>query len=523
MNTWKEIVKSFPSTPFLFVGSGLTRRYLGLPNWDGLLEHFARKLKDDKYTYKSYLSKANNDRPFAATLIEDDFNKRWFDDINFRTKSENVENAVDHGVTPFKAEVAYYIKQFNELNELYTNEINLLSYLSKQNISGFITTNYDNFLESITTDYKTFIGQEQLIFSPIQQMAEIFKIHGSADVPQSIILTKSDYEKFDTASTYLVAKLMTIFVENPIIFIGYSIGDKNIQNIIKDIVTCMSPEHISKLNNRFIFVKHNKNLKDSLEISKILHYVDDKAVPMTQIETDNYYMIYEGLKDKCAAVPVRTLRFFKDQFYLYAQTAKPSKFIMVNINDANLNPDQLCISLGLEKRMAKMGYTGIGVEDWYKNVIYDNYLECTSDELLSYSFTHLFKSQGQFALPIFKYISSSTNDYSEIIETNGIKNFDDLFNKGQIKGRHNKTMTAYALTSITAVANFASENGHLKNNSLYYASLLTEHEININDLKHFILRFLDENPTALSENYADDAAKSNLKRLIRVYDWLKYH
>lgn len=228
MNTRKEIVKSFPSTPFLFVGSGLTRRYLGLPNWDGLLEHFARKLKDDKYTYKSYLSKANNDRPFTATLIENDFNKRWFDDINFRTKSENVENAVDHGVTPFKAEVAYYIKQFNKLNELYTNEINLLSHLSKQNISGFITTNYDNFLENITTDYKTFIGQEQLIFSPIQQMAEIFKIHGSADVPQSIILTKSDYEKFDTASTYLVAKLMTIFVENPIIFIGYSIGDKNI-------------------------------------------------------------------------------------------------------------------------------------------------------------------------------------------------------------------------------------------------------------------------------------------------------
>lgn len=159
----------------------------------------------------------------------------------------------------------------------------------------------------------------------------------------------------------------------------------------------------------------------------------------------------------------------------------------------------------------------------YKNVIYDNYLECTSDELLSYSFTHLFKSQGQFALPIFKYISFSTNDYSEIIETNGIKNFDDLFNKALIEGRHNKTMTAYALTSITAVANFASENGHLKNNSLYYASLLTEHEINVNDLKHFILRFLDENPTALSENYADNAAKSNLKRLIRVYDWLKYH
>lgn len=196
---------------------------------------------------------------------------------------------------------------------------------------------------------------------------------------------------------------------------------------------------------------------------------------------------------------------------------------MVNINDANLNPDQLCISLGLEKRMTKMGYTGINIEDWYKNVIYDDYLEYSPDDLLSYSFTHLFKSQGSFALPIFKYISMAKNDYGNIIEINKITKFDNLFNSNQIKGRHNKTMTAYALNSITAVANYASKDGKLQSNALYYASLLTESEINPEQLKHLILKFLAENLTALSDTYEDGAAKSNLKRLIRVYDWMKYH
>ena len=39
MMTIGEIIGKFNTTPFLFVGSGLTRRYLNLPDWKGLLKH----------------------------------------------------------------------------------------------------------------------------------------------------------------------------------------------------------------------------------------------------------------------------------------------------------------------------------------------------------------------------------------------------------------------------------------------------------------------------------------------------
>ena len=55
--TLEEVVAKFNTTPFLFAGSGITRRYYGLPDWIGLLTYFAQKVKRDQFAFQYYENK----------------------------------------------------------------------------------------------------------------------------------------------------------------------------------------------------------------------------------------------------------------------------------------------------------------------------------------------------------------------------------------------------------------------------------------------------------------------------------
>ena len=158
--TLQDVVARFNTTPFLFAGSGITKRYYNLPNWEELLKSLAERINDDRFAYAAYRAKAqesstpNGLLPMVATLIQRDFESAWFAKPEIRALDEVGLSQVEHGVSPFKAEIAAQIQKSSVLNTDYAEEIKRLKRISGKNLAGVITTNYDMFFETLRSVYK---------------------------------------------------------------------------------------------------------------------------------------------------------------------------------------------------------------------------------------------------------------------------------------------------------------------------------------------------------------------------------
>lgn len=179
--TIEDVVERFNTTPFLFVGSGITRRYLDLPDWRGLLEHFAREIKDDDFAYSSYENRAGKSHcptgimPKIAELIQNDYDSKWFAAPDIRTVDDSILEEIHNGLSPFKAELAAYIKRCSHYSDVYKDEISKMSEISEKSIAGVITTNYDTFLEDHFQGFTKYVGQNELIFQQFKGLLKYIK------------------------------------------------------------------------------------------------------------------------------------------------------------------------------------------------------------------------------------------------------------------------------------------------------------------------------------------------------------
>lgn len=309
---FKQHIDKFSTSPFLFIGSGFSRRYLGLPTWELLLMEICKDLGLKK-PYNFYKSNADSKLPKVATIIGQDFNEIWWKEDDFEKSREDFADLAETKFSPLKFEVAKKIKSKDLIieDDLISKELKLLK---KINIDGAITTNWDELLEQIFPQFNKFIGQEELIFSELYSIGEIYKIHGCCSKPNSLILTEEDYCNYEGRNAYLAAKLLTIFIENPIIFIGYSLDDKNIQEILKSIIKCLTKEKIEKLKDRLIFCQWNPEpIEPSMIDSTIL--ISDTVIPIKLMTVNNFLDIYTVLANNKRKLPIKILRQMKGMVY----------------------------------------------------------------------------------------------------------------------------------------------------------------------------------------------------------------
>lgn len=397
-----EHFKLAPSTPFLFVGSGFSRRYLNLEDWSGLLKKFSEGLKDFEY----YVSSANGKMPEVASLMAQDFHDLWWNSDKYKESRERNKSKVKDKTSALRIEICNHLNSLSLLDiskSEYKEEISLLSQL---NVDGVITTNWDPLLESLFTDYRTFVGQSELLFSNPQSIAEIYKIHGSASKPSSLVLTKEDYEDFESKNPYLAAKLITLFVEHPIVFIGYSLSDPNICQLLKSIVSVLGKENIDKLRNNLIFLQRSDS-EETADISQTLMAIDDGQIPITIVRTKSFIPVYEALDAVKRKIPARVLRHCKEQLYELVKSENPeSKLCVVDIDDIEKAGDiEFVVGVGVaSERASQIGYQGISLLDLFSDLI-SNDTKYSPQMIMERTIPTVGKSPKY--VPIFKYLYST--------------------------------------------------------------------------------------------------------------------
>lgn len=420
-NALERLVES-KKLPVLFIGSGISKRYLyNYPDWNGLLEIAFKRYNSDIFQLQKHKDALIRQglSPFdintrLATIIENEFNTAFFDrKIKLNIGNTKNPNWVRKGISPFKMYLSSFFKRMKLYRRTDLNE-ELEKFKSlKSKVSAVITTNYDLFLETevFSEDYTVFVNQSDLFGANSYNIAEIYKIHGSATDANSIVITESDYNKFNASRKLIIAKMLTLFAESPIVFLGYSFTDENIQSIIVDFLGCLSEKQLENIRDHFIFISYKNGEQTLQEIQRTITTHSGEEIPITEIKTDNFGLVYDILNQITPGISPLKIRETKRVIKNIVDTSIASnqaESIIVGIDDLSnidLSSKPLAVAIGYKENILnKFGYGLFDDELIFEDILYNN-KHFSADSMCIDRFKSLACTR---LLPVFKYVKNAT-------------------------------------------------------------------------------------------------------------------
>ncbi len=423
-NVLEKIVES-RRMPVLFVGSGISKRYLyNFPTWNELLENCFKKVEADPFQYQKIIDelKRNSKSEFEvnvklASEIEVRFNRAFYDRKIQFGKSKN-PNWVKTGVSPFKMYLSYFFKKLHlNNNQALVSEIEAFKNL-KNKVSAVITTNYDCLLEKsiFADDYSVFIHQNDLFSADSYNSAEIYKIHGCVTDAESIIITERDYENFTNSRKLIIAKMLTLFAESPIVFMGYSFTDENIRNIIVDFLSCLTEKELRNISDHLVFISYKANQSELLQCKRTITTKEGFNIPITEIETDNFIEVFNTLNQIMPGIsPIRireTRRIIKKIVDRSVSSEEPESVIIGidDLSNIDLSKKPIAVAIGYkESILNKYGYGLFDDKEIFEDILLDN-KKFDADSMCFERYHSIAISR---LLPVFKYVRRATSPIAE--------------------------------------------------------------------------------------------------------------
>lgn len=348
----EAMLQGVVARPVLFLGSGISRRYVGGPSWMELLAALADRagLSKDRLTFLA--QKAGNDPIILGTLLSEDiFEWAWTTGKN-NFPSEYFTDRYEKTIF-IKKLASDYLAETAAAHTASKAERAEMDILSKVSPHAIITTNFDPLIEGLFPDYELVVG-EKIIPMSMNIMGEIYKIHGTIGDPNSLVLTEEDYKRFSTKRRYISAKMMTYFAEYPVFIIGYGLGDKNVNGIISDLGEALKDKGGVLDNVCYVEWVEDISSLTSLKEEHVIA-VDNGALPPLRIKTivtSDLSWVLKALCDFSSPYPVNTkvLRQLASRVVDLVRVDVPRSEVELNyshIEKLTDNPTELAMVLGI--------------------------------------------------------------------------------------------------------------------------------------------------------------------------------
>lgn len=328
-----EVLSNAQCQPILFVGSGFSKRYANGPNWEQLLSLLAQKcpLIDKEF---AYYKQANGGDLKKIGSVFSDLYREWAwgaGKPHFPAEYFNADSPSDIFIKYVISEIISDLgpdKAGSYGSAELDAEIKALKDISAHAI---ITTNYDEVIEPLFPDYERIIGQ-QIMRKGYLSIGEIFKIHGCRTVPSSIVINEADYKRFEEDHKYLSAKLLTYFIEHPLVFIGYRAEDPNIKTILYDVDRMVRAEF--QLVPNIYILEWNPNIDaDSYPArDKVISVAQDVNMRIKSISASSFEWVFRafGQAGNLEKINTKLLRALMARSVELIRSDIPKKHVEIN-------------------------------------------------------------------------------------------------------------------------------------------------------------------------------------------------